>query len=107
MTLSQDTLTPIEVAHARTLDPMESHLAAAGVDVTKTQKLVLAALIPGAATDHELVLRIKDYWPEAKVTPQSVRSRRSELVSKGLVEPDGTTGPSEFGGVSRKHRLAR
>lgn len=92
------------VARARRSDPSTSHLAASGVDVTQTQALVLSAFVRGDATDDELYERICHYWPEKKVTPQSVRSRRSELVSKGLVEFSGNYSTTSNGGKCRVWR---
>lgn len=95
-----------EHAHARRTDPTTSHEAAARVQVTQTQHRVLACLIKGPATDDEIVARFRDYWPEDKTSPQSIRSRRAELVVKGLVLHDGTFGVSDLGGKSRKFRRA-
>lgn len=105
MSQSSDQLTLVpEKARARRQDPWTSHLAAEGVDVTRGQGIVLAAFIGGPATDDELVDRIKDYWPDVEITPQSVRSRRAELVRKKLVEDSGKVGVTHNGGPSKVWR---
>jgi hypothetical protein len=93
-----------EHAHARRRDPLTSHLAAerAGVRLTEVQDRVLVLLrIQGPATDDQLVRRFRHYWPDVKVSDQSIRSRRSELVRKGLAEFTGDFGRSEFGQRAR------
>jgi hypothetical protein len=100
--VSQAALFPIqEKARRRRHDPETSLWAAQGIDVTATQALVLSAFINGEATDDQLYERICHYWPDKKVTPQSVRSRRAELVSKGLVKWTGSHGISANGGKAR------
>lgn len=91
-------------ARARKTDPWTSHYAAQGVDVTRGQAIVLTAFSRGAGTDDQIIERIAHYWPEVQITPQSVRSRRAELVRKGLIEDSGEVGLSHFGGRSKVWR---
>lgn len=105
MSQSSDQLTLVpEKARARRQDPWTSHVAAAGVDVTRSQGIVLMAFMRGPATDDELIDRIEHYWPEIRITPQSVRSRRAELVRKKLVEDTGEVGVTRNGGPSKVWR---
>jgi hypothetical protein len=104
VTQSSDQLTLVPKARARREDPWTSHLAADGVDVTKGQAIVLMAFMRGPATDDELVDRIAHYWPEIQITPQSVRSRRAELVRKKMVEDSGEVGVTHNGGRSKVWR---
>jgi hypothetical protein len=80
--------------HARTTDPATSHDAAASVNnVTKTQNRILD-LLATPMTDQKLVEEYQwwsvgntDYVPAA--SESGIRSRRAELVSKGLVVDTG------------------
>jgi len=93
-----------EHAHARRTDPITSHLAAerASARLTDIQERVLTLLrIQGPATDDEIEARFRHYWPDLKVSSQSIRSRRSELVRKGLAEFTGDFGRTEFGQRAR------
>lgn len=90
-------------ARARRTDPLESHLAAAHADIklTETQDRVLVALrMGGPGTDEQIQARFSDWWPDYKVSPQSIRSRRKELVTVGLVEATGEYGVSSYGNGS-------
>lgn len=101
--MSQESLFPVPPrAHARRTDPETSHWAAASVDVTTTQSYVLTALrMGGPMSDEEIGDYIRKTWPEVKMTEQSVRSRRSELVGKGLVEFAGEFTKTRNGGKTR------
>ena len=91
------------VAHARADDPETSWVAAANVrKLTQTHERVLACLISGKGTDAEIIARYRDYYPEAKDTDQSIRSRRAELTRAGLIAFTGDYGQSENGGRARK-----
>jgi hypothetical protein len=93
-----------EHAHARRTDPIESHLAAerASLRLNETQERVHVVLkIKGPATDEELISRFRHLWPEAKVTDQSIRSRRSELCRKGLVRQTDRYGVTDYGNRAR------
>lgn len=91
-------------AHARRTDPLSSHLAAerASMTLTDTQDRVLIALrIGGPASDEQLVGRFRDWWPDLKISDQSIRSRRSEVVKKGLVEATDNYGTTRYGQRAR------
>jgi len=78
---------------ARWSDPEESHEAAASVtNVTEKQQAVLDCLTGLHLTDHALgeryeSLRAERGWPEQ--SESGLRTRRSELVDRGLVEKTG------------------
>lgn len=85
------------VARARRSDPQESHDAAKSVtDLTEKQDCVLACLTEAdrPLSDVELAglyshnRRYHD-WPEQ--SESGLRTRRAELVRKGLVEKTGKT----------------
>ncbi len=97
-----------DVPRSRWSDPETSRKAAESITlprVTDTQRRILAALIR-PATDEELIARIADLWPEHRVSPQSIRSRRAELVRRGLVVDSGTTRPTEYGSSATVWRLS-
>ena len=79
-------------AHARNTDPETSHEAAESIDnLTERQTAVLVILeeFGGQLADHELVRQYEkhgSWYSVPKQTPQSIRSRRSELVKRGLVD---------------------
>lgn len=81
--------------YARLTDPQTSHDAAKSVsNVTQTQQAILTILRHGGMTDTELVSWYQDL---ARVAPEQaprasesgIRSRRAELVAKGLVKDSG------------------
>jgi hypothetical protein len=77
------------MARARNTDPMTSHLAAESVrDVTKTQEYVLRAL-RRARTDVELVEAYQNMKTAPRASESGIRSRRAELVRRGLVLDTG------------------
>jgi len=79
------------MAKARNTDPQTSHDAADSVrDISKTQQAILDVLINVPMCDERLV-SYWEFWQEdfPKATPQSIRSRRAELVKMGLVEYAG------------------
>ena len=87
-------------------DPETSFAAARSIDerrLSKTQALVLEALKAGPAIDEQIVFRVRE---RARVSAASVRSRRAELVRKGLVIDSGKRRPTEFGNLSIVWRLA-
>lgn len=98
-------LTPPEQrAHARRTDPLSSHEAAARASnrLTDTQDRILVALrMGGPGTDEQIESRFRKWWPEFRVSPQSIRSRRSELVKRGLVRPADRRGTTQFGNSSQ------
>lgn len=92
-------------ARARRTDPSTSRAAAESIDdLTERQTGVLHALWEiGPCTDATLAERYDglrerfgdDLYPPQ--TPQSLRSRRHELVEGGWVAPTGETGVSDTG----------
>lgn len=86
-----------ERARARNTDPEESHDAAASVtNLTEKQEALLACLREAnwPLSDPEIADYYRDTSIEMGHPPQSesgLRTRRSELVRKGLVEAAGTT----------------
>ena len=89
-----------EKARRRKTDPITSFWAAQGVDVTRSEGLVLNAFIKGPGTSHQLYARIREQ--HHMTTPQRVRTALTTLRDKGLVETvPGEYGPSENGGKSQ------
>lgn len=90
-----------ERALTRAGDPTTSRIAAAGIGATiisETQQRILSLLrIEGPRTDEQIAARFRDLWPEQKTSTASLRSRRSELVRKGLVVESGHFGTTEHG----------
>lgn len=77
------------MARARNTDPLTSHLAGASVgDVTKTQQYILRAL-RRSRTDVELVEAYNSLKTAPRASESGIRSRRAELVRKGLVVDTG------------------
>ena len=77
------------MAKARNTDPITSHLAAESVrDVTATQEYVLKALRK-ARTDFELVQAYNSLKTAPRASESGIRSRRAELVRKGMVVDTG------------------
>lgn len=76
----------VDVAHARRTDPETSHEAAASIDrIRESQEAVLEALRRhGPMIDEELVERVSGQ------SPSGIRSRRAELVVKGMVRFSGS-----------------
>jgi len=71
----------------RTTDPSTSKAAAASLPegrIRHSQEQVLAVLRRGPATDSELVVALA-----GEQSPSGVRTRRKELVEKGLVRDSG------------------
>ena len=86
-----------EIAHARKTDPPESHDAAGSVsDLTGKQDAVLKLIrrFPGMADPGIIAgyqMRSKENPDEFPPQSESgIRTRRHELVEKGLVEKAGT-----------------
>lgn len=77
------------MARARNTDPITSHLAAKSVrDVTATQEYVLKAL-RRARTDVELVEAYNNLKTAPRASDSGIRSRRAELVRRGMVIDTG------------------
>lgn len=77
------------MAHARRTDPTTSHEAAASVsNITLTQEFILKALVR-PATDVALVERYQSLKRAPRASESGIRSRRAELVNRGLVRDSG------------------
>jgi hypothetical protein len=77
------------MARARNTDPKTSHDAAASVDqITKTQEYVLKCL-RRPRHDVELVAAYNNLRTAPRASESGIRSRRAELVDRGLVIDTG------------------
>jgi hypothetical protein len=77
------------MAKARVSDPVTSHDAAESVDrVTETQEYVLKAL-RRPRVDVELVEAYRAFKRAPRASESGIRSRRAELVDRGLVVDTG------------------
>lgn len=76
-------------AKARNTDPKTSHAAADSVrNITATHKFVLALIeVHGPLNDEDLLALYLDQV--GVISPSGLRSRRSELVDRGLVVDSG------------------
>lgn len=101
--MTQTSLFPTEQrARARRSDPLTSWWAANGVDVSRSEALVLVALVNGPGTSDELWERI--IGAGHSITPQRVRTALSDMERRGLTEPTGEYGMTLNGGRSRVWR---
>lgn len=76
--------------NARNTDPSTSHEAARSVDnITLTQEYIIRAL-QRPATDVALVDRYRNIKSAPAASESGIRSRRSELVSKGVIRDSGS-----------------
>jgi hypothetical protein len=74
------------MARARRTDPVTSQEAADSVnDVTQTQAFILRVLEKRPRTDSELIEAYRNYKKAPRASESGIRSRRAELVGKGLV----------------------
>jgi len=74
---------------ARRTDPVTSHLAADSVDnVTATQAYILRCL-KRPRNDSQLVQAYNSYKTAPRASESGIRSRRAELVDRGLVVDTG------------------
>lgn len=84
-----------EAAHARTSDPWTSHAAADSLTsdkIRRSQDAVLRFLRErGGMDDATLVAGYDSYGIEPPQSPSGLRTRRAELVAKGLVRDSGRT----------------
>jgi hypothetical protein len=79
----------MKTAKARTTDPITSHLAAESVDnVTATQAFIMRCL-KRPRNDVELVNAYRQYKSAPRASESGIRSRRAELVDRGLVVDTG------------------
>lgn len=75
--------------NARRTDPTTSHEAARSIDnITQTQDFILKAL-KRPATDVVLVERYRNLKRAPRASESGIRSRRAELVLRGLVKDTG------------------
>lgn len=98
-------------AHARGSDPDTSHEAAATVTNLRTSQRRILELLErfGPASDEDLQVywrQLQDYedWPP--ISPSGLRSRRAELVTKGLVYDTGKRGVTSSGRKTIEWELA-
>lgn len=83
--------------NARRTDPKTSHEAAASVDnVTMTQAFVLRAL-KKPRTDPQLIEAYRQLKKAPLASESGIRTRRAELVEKGLVADSGKRSVTPFG----------
>ena len=81
---------------ARNTDPQTSHDAADMVDnLTETQTHILRAL-KKPRTDSQLIEAYRKLKRAPLASESGIRSRRAELVSKGLVVDTGERGVTPF-----------
>jgi hypothetical protein len=75
-------------AHARGTDPDTSQVAAGSLTPARLTLLQVRVLIllPTPATDADLVQRWRAAWPTDRTRGSSIRTRRHELVTAGLLE---------------------
>lgn len=84
-------------AKARHTDPKTSHEAAATVNLTNGQEMVLEALQRGGPM-HDEMIKIEVSCVQGDfISLSGCRTRRKELVDLGLVEDSGTTVLTEHG----------
>lgn len=82
---------------ARRTDPQTSHEAAASVDnVTITQGFILRAL-QKPRTDPQLIEAYRHLKKAPPASESGIRTRRAELVDKGLVVDSGLRSTTPFG----------
>lgn len=92
-------------AWARHGDPQVSHEAADTVDVKRDRYAVLLILyFLGEARDSDIE---RNAWRTEHGTPQSLRSRRAELMRAGLIEVSDDHAVSDSGRRCRMFRLTR
>lgn len=82
---------------ARKTDPKTSHDAAESVnEVTRTQEYVLRAL-RRPRNDSQLIEAYRSYKTAPRASESGIRSRRAELVDRGLVVDSGRRVKTESG----------
>lgn len=81
----------LEQPRARLTDPETSHAAASSVsEIAHTHKIIVTLLrLDGPQTDEELLLLWNDRIAK-RISPSGLRTRRSELVDRGLVRDSGS-----------------
>lgn len=77
-------------------DPATSLQAAATIDLTKSQKVVMSAFrVNNNMTDDELIAQVARLG--LTLSPSGCRSRRKELVEMGLLRDSGVKGKTASG----------
>lgn len=87
-------------ARARSYDPETSHLAASSVSgITELQTRILQTFDAfGAMNDEELIVNYASMWGiRNRATDSSLRTRRSDLVTKGELRDTGITRKTRAG----------
>jgi hypothetical protein len=94
-------------AYARRTDPDTSHEAAASIKDMRKQHFTVLMLLsawPEGATDEELLGYAREMG--VPISDSGLRTRRSELVNKGLVEFTGEKKRTLSGRRTRVWRVA-
>lgn len=88
---------------ARTNDPLTSHLAGLSVKPSRGQRIVLEAFqrVGVPMTDEQLHTLVR-----YELSPSGARTRRAELVERGLIVDTGKTVPSKSGRAMTRWALA-
>lgn len=93
------------VARARNTDPQTSHDAAESVQrITETQRAILSLLDGTPMCDEKLIELYVHSWKREgfpRASASGIRSRRSELVERGLIEPTAFKERMQTGGWGR------
>jgi hypothetical protein len=83
--------------YARNTDPETSHDAAASIrEINRTQASILQALLT-PATDVEIIERYRRITGAPLASDSGIRSRRAELVTRGMVQDSGRRAILESG----------
>jgi hypothetical protein len=99
------TVTETGGPRVRRTDPLTSHKAAEGTDLSASQHFVYTLLeYHGPLAHFQLEERANDWYaayPDAtRWAPSRIRSACSELVAAGCVFPTGKEVPTPYGGVA-------
>ena len=90
------------VARARNTDPQTSHDAAESVKRIEEQRRAIFALLDGTPMCDERLIKLYEavwkYEGYPAPTPSGIRTRRHELVQRGLVEATGLKERMKTGG---------
>lgn len=81
-------MTATHTPRARHTDPSTSHAAAASVkNTTLTQQRILQVLeASGPMTDEQIATAYTRSFPQQPVSPSGLRTRRSEMARRGLIQ---------------------
>jgi hypothetical protein len=99
--------------HARLTDPITSVEAAESNTIehtSKTQLAIMAILAYESMTDTEIINAyrdLEDFGDVPRASESGIRSRRADLVEKGLVEPTGEYRLSSSGRRCNVWRLVK